>query len=290
MSEESSRLVPAEPDALDDAQRAYMPRIPWKWLIVGLSLFGLAYYGYTWREHQRALGLQKQIVTAYACVEPIAQHYRALRGHIEKWALQASQQSPPREFVDPRLTSQTLENGRGIYLRVPLETARGKQAFEAYASQMEPDAIGRCLGVQATSARPLFEKGKVLLPEWIGEVRSEETEMRLRVLDAELATVSKRDIPEIAETMRADWFMLTLETGEDRSKAPVHVYVWDVHTGHKLLATRAAANGLLINTRYDVPGAPAAPRVAHDATSGGAIDCSIARQIREKLDAEPPSH
>jgi hypothetical protein len=90
-------------------------------------------------------------------------------------------------------------------------------------------------------------------------------------------------VPIVSNLLRAEYFLLVVQQGENRRDAPVDVYLWDLRENRQLLRTRIQARGVLIPVRIDrmLPGvqvqaAPGVPAM----TSGGAHDCSIAAQIK----------
>lgn len=278
------RLRPARPHSSEE-RPAYLPRIPWKWILLGVVLVGGVVGWWQWTQHQKAEALRSDILRAYdAQVAPMGERYRAFRSKLETWTTQAAQR-PPRQHVDARLKISALHRGQGLYLRVPTKAARSADTLAAAARAMELDAIPRCLAIAPISARGIWEMGGVLEPSWRDGARDASGVMRLRVLDDELARRSSRDLPVLANMMRSQWFLLVLQNGENRRDHPVDVFLWDLRRDQQLLAVRVQARGLLVPARIHVEGAPPSPRVEHR-QSGGAHDCSIAAQVKE-LTGEP---
>jgi hypothetical protein len=121
------------------------------------------------------------------------------------------------------------------------------------------------------------------MPQWLDAVREEPDFLRLRVVDEQLARNMAVDVPIVSNLLRAEYFLLVVQQGENRRDAPVDVYLWDLRENRQLLRTRIQARGVLIPVRIDrlLPGvqvqaAPGVPAM----TSGGAHDCSIAAQMK----------
>jgi hypothetical protein len=82
------------------------------------------------------------------------------------------------------------------------------------------------------------------------------------------------------DVARADYFMLTIQHGEDRRSAPVDVFLWDLQRREPLLRARVQARGTFLPARIAIGDAPtaAAQRLPERA---GLVDCSIASLVRE---------
>src|SRR5262249_42601232 len=117
-------------------------------------------------------------------------------------------------------------------------------------------------------------------PEWLDALRREGDVTRLRVIEDQLGRHVHVDVPVVSTMMRADWFMLVIQQGENRRDFPVDVYLWDLHEQRQLLRARIQGRGLLVPVRVQFPGIDPGPPVHSNLTTGGAQDCSIASQIR----------
>ncbi|MBX7191072.1 MAG: hypothetical protein K1X94_03390 [Sandaracinaceae bacterium] len=281
----SPRLRAAKPDPEElEGRPAYMPSIPWKWALVAVLALAGVYFGYQYREGARADAMREQILTTHEeHLAPIVERYRTFRTRIEDWTMEAANAGEPERWSDPRLRISGLHGGEGLYLRLHAEDATSREGVERGGRAMREDAITRCLGIAPASARGLFENGEFLMPSWLDQVREEPDYLRLRVLDEQLARNMSVDVPIVANLLRAQYFLLVIEQGENRRDAPVDVYLWDLRENRQLLRTRVQARGVLIPVRIDrmLPGvqvqdAPGVPAM----TSGGAHDCSIAAQIK----------
>ncbi len=281
----AQRLRAARPDPDElDGRPDYMPKIPWRWAALGVLVLAGVYFGYQYREGERAEAMRAQVLATHEeHLAPIVERYRTFRERIEDWTMEAASAGEPERWADPRLRISGLHGGEGLYLRVRAEDATSREGIERGASQMTEDAITRCLGIAPSSARGLFENGAFLMPEWLDGVREEPDFLRLRVLDEALARNIEVDVPILSNLLRSEYFLLVVQQGENRRDAPVDVYLWDLGENRQLLRTRIQARGVLIPVRIDrmLPGvqvqaAPGVPAM----TSGGAHDCSIAAQVK----------
>jgi len=279
-SSSQKRLVPARPDAGDGGGRPpWAPRFPWRWVVLGACALGLFVGSYVFRERQKATVLRQSILKAYdQKVEPVAKRYRAFRQELENRVLGAAEGGVTETAVDERLKISGLHGARGLYLRLREENAQSREAIADAAATMEPDAITRCLGLSPTSVRTLYERGDFLERDWTDRIREEESLPRLEVFDDEVNRRYERDLPPVVESMRADYFLLAMVRGANRRVAPVDVYLWDLRrTQSELLRVRTKSRGMLLPGRIAPGGGDLPPPPIH---SSGAVDCSIAAQVK----------
>lgn len=273
------RLKPATLEH-DGGRPPYRPRLPWKWIFLGLSAVAILGGTHYVREESKASALRGEITSAYDLhLAEAAARVRAFRGKLEGWTVEAAAHKP-ETFVDNRLNLAGLHKARGVYLRIPAEAAKSPETIEEAASKMTVDAITKCLGVTPTPLRGLYQNGRILMPGWIEEARDSGSVMRLRVMDEELARHVRNDLPPILTLLQADYFLLILEQGENRIGAAVDAFMWDLREDQLLLAARVEADGVLIPARIGMKGAPRTASAAMLAGSGAA-DCSIAAHIKE---------
>lgn len=259
-----------------------MPRLPWRWIVLGAAVLIATFGGYYLRREQRSDTLREEMLALHeAQLSEVASRYLAFRHRLEGLVHEAAQAGEPETWVDPRLNLAGLRAGDGLYLRLPIDAARDREQIPRAARGMSPDSILRCLGIPAMNARGLYESGEFLTPEWVEALREEESMMRLRVLEEQLTRHVQVDAPVVMNTIQADWFLLVLQQGDNRRDHPVDVYLWDLRRDRQLLRARIQARGILVPVRLRFEGAGAAGGDGPvDPTSGGANDCSIASQIR----------
>ncbi len=274
------RLIPARP-AADQEAAGYMPRIPWRLLLLGTLSVGTVATGYWVSQRHKAEALRSQIIQVHEqeLAEP-ARRYLELRGKLEGMILEAASRAPD-DFADRRLRLSGLRAGKGLYLRLTAKDAASRQGIEKGADAMEGDAIPSCLGLAPASARGLWEKGAFLAPDFVKRVRKSSGVMPLRVLDTMLANHIRTDLPVVLNLMRSDWFLLVIQQGESRREQPVDVFLWDLRSKQQLLRGRVQAAGVLLSVRVKSKDAPPGPRRAPDQLEAAtANDCSIAAKIK----------
>jgi hypothetical protein len=276
-----ARIIPARPAEREESA-GYMPRLPWRFILLGMLSVATVMGGYLLNERRKADRLRAQIVQVHEqeLAEP-ARRYREFREKLEGWVTAAASHTP-RNYADPRLRLTGLRSGRGLYLRLSAKDATTRKGIATGALAMEADAIGSCLGLAPASARGVWEKGAFLTPEWRKSALKNDSVMGLRVTDTVLARHIRADLPTVLNLLRSDWFLLVLQHGEDRREQPVDVLLWDMQSGQQLLRGRIQASGVLMPVRVRSKGAPPAPALpAARLLDGAANDCSIAAQIKE---------
>lgn len=275
-------LRPARPDAAEGEGRpSYMPRMPWRWIVLGTAFIGALFATYYTRQTRTSEAIRQGMLTVHEeQLSEIATRYIRFRERIEGLIAEAAQGGEPDTWVDPRLNISGLRQGVGLYVRLPAEAARDREKIGPAARGAQPDAIMRCLGIAPMNLRGFYEKGEFLLPDWVEAVREEQDQMRLRVLEDQLGRHVQVDVPVLATMMQADWLMVVLQQGENRTDHPVDVFLWDLQRNQPLLRARVQARGLLVPVRLGFDGAPSGSAAGAPSRSGGAQDCSIASQLR----------
>src|SRR5690242_3918708 len=117
-----TRLTAARPAASDESE-GYRPRVPWRFVLLGLLTLGTVVGGYSRNERRKADQLRAEIIQVHdqELAEP-ARRYRELREKLEGWVLEAGRRAPD-SFAHPRLQLPGLRAGKGLYLRLPAKAA-----------------------------------------------------------------------------------------------------------------------------------------------------------------------
>jgi hypothetical protein len=277
------RIAPARPHAADDA-RAYMPRIPWHFVALGTLTLVVVMGGYYMKQRQKAEQLRDQMIQVYEVeLSEARDAYTKLRDKLEDLIVNAAA-TDPKNFGDARLKLANLRNGNGLYLRLPLAAAKTREGIAAAAKVAEPDQIAKCLGLAPASARGLYEKGDFLTPAYLKKLKEQTDVLHLRVEDEMLSRRIRADLPSVLGLGRSDWFMLVLEEGEERSEAPVRVFVWGLQQGELLFRARVQGEGTMLTTRILSKGTENAPPIEESKVRRGATDCSIAGKLKSLSD------
>lgn len=274
------RLTPARPDTPEAA--SYRPRFPLRWIILAITLTTTVTVGFRIKERGKAAALRQQILSVHEQeLGPAKERYQAFRQRVEALVHEAAADDPPAPYVHPQLKLAGLRSGKGLYLRIPRAAGGDPGQLASAATRMEQDALVRCLGLTAASARGLYEQGGFLSDEWAEETRQEEGVMELRVRDEMLAQHIERDLPSILSLLKSQWLLLVLQGEEARGEGPVDVYLWDLSADTKLLSARIQPRGIYLRAR--IAGKDARPHLAKEGgalAAGSAQDCSIAAQLQ----------
>jgi hypothetical protein len=281
------RLSPARP-AVQDGSAAYMPRLPWRWILLGALSVTTVVTGYVISQQRKAEALRAQIVQAHERLAEPSRRYFEVRTKLEDWILAAASKAPDA-YADRRLRIPGLRSGKGLYLRLMAKDAGTKEGIEKGAVAMDADFIPSCLGLAPESARGLWEKGAFLKPEWLEEVRKDASVMKLRVSDTVLERHMNADLPAVLNMLRSDWFLLVLQQAETRHNQPVDVFLWDMRSGEQLLRGRVRQSGVLLGARIRTKDAPAPTMAAGQREGAVADDCAIAGQIKQLAGTQAPS-
>jgi hypothetical protein len=274
------RLTPARPQSRSDSV-GYLPKIPWRYVLLGTLSLLVVVGGYSWKEQRKAVALRASILRVHEIqLAPAREAYLAARAKLERLIISAAN-GPSDDHVDERLNLPGLRSGSGLYMRIPLAQAVSSPKITAATKAMQPDAIPSCLGLSPVSARGLYETGAFLLPEFIANLQEQNNVMHLRVQDDVLSRHIRADLPSIMNMIHSQWFMLVLEEGPNRRDAPVRAFLWDLAHDQLLLRARVKSQGILVTSHILSKGVQSERAVEpnqHDAAA--ANDCSIAAAIR----------
>jgi hypothetical protein len=283
MAEDSDKkLEPARPSTDQDERAAFMPRFPWRWVILGVVAIGFLSGSYLWRQHDKTVTLRTRILTSYhGELSPFVERYGAFRDKIEGLVMGVKDDDPPETYADPRLNLSALHQGQGLYLRLSREQAQTPGGIALAAKDLLRDGIGRCLGVAPTSLRGFYESGEFLLPAWPEEVETADL-ARLEVLEADLSRRVDRDLPSIATAMQAQYLLVIIQQTNRRAEAPSDVYIWDLRDEKLLLSVRTEPVGRMVPVRIALPGVDVPRTPTPDLNDSIlATDCAIAAQVKE---------
>lgn len=236
--------------------------------------------GYLWKEQRKAVELRASIVRVHETeLAPAREAYIAAREKLERLILSAAG-AATEDSVDKRLHLPGLRSGTGLYLRLPLAAAADKESIATGAKVMEPDNIATCLGLAPASARGMYENGEFLLPGFIDGVKEQKSVMHLRVQDDMLSRRIRSDLPSVMGSLRADWFMLVLQEGDNRRDAPVRVFLWNLAQEELLLRARVQSQGILLSSHILSAGTNPSTGEITPRDTGAANDCSIAAALK----------
>ncbi|MET0388406.1 MAG: hypothetical protein ABW321_20710 [Polyangiales bacterium] len=275
------RLVPARPPSSEQPTGSYLPRLPWRYLLIAGGILLAVVLAYTWRQEHKAAELRAHLthITGTELKEASAQAM-AFRTEIERLTLAAAKQDT-QTSVAPDFQLQDLRSGRGSYLRIPLAAASDVHAIADAAKVMEPDWIPSCLGLNPTTTRELYEVGEFLAPSFVRDLSSKSV-MQLRVMEDTVQRRRQTDLTNLLAATHSDWFMLVLQEGESRRDDPVRVFLWDLKRDTLLVRARVRSQGILLTTRIESQGiTPSRTKPSDENGAPAANDCSIANALKK---------
>ena len=276
MSEEELKPARFEEDQVEP----FGPRIPYKWVLITVVAVATLITALTMRSAQEVEALRARILEVHAAqIEPVAQRVLAFRSGLEERIQQAASLEV-EDFANPRFRFSGIHNAQVLYLRISAEAAASAESLREAAVNMRADAIGSCFGVAPMSMRGMYLSDAPLQPSWVEEVRSAEDRRRLEALDYSIGRHVERELPLLVTMMQSQLFMLVIERGESRRAHPVDVFLWDLGREELLVRARVVSRGRLLSVRVRSEDSPNITRERRPNDTSGAVDCSIAQQVR----------
>ena len=262
----------------------YSPRIPWKAISIALLVLLVLGGGYYYQSHRETEATRAKIHALYAKeVAPVAKRLKPFRLRLSRWILQASAKEP-KDTVAAGWSLNQLREKKSLYLRVIApEPIKDQSQVVDSLPLMGRDAIGRCLGIHHVSARTLFEDKEFLTPRWLKAVDETEQHMRLRVFSETLARRISSDVPVYEALMdESEYFLLAVQRGPSRKNTAVDFWAFALPSGKEIFSLRAKGAGRVIHAQIGNPSTKGS-KVPSPADDLGALDCSIANQLRGLL-------
>jgi hypothetical protein len=263
----------------ETSEGGFGPRIPWKWILIigGLiaALIVVAQLG----QAREISSLRARIVEVHETqIAPLSARALEFRERLEGLVMEAATSDMTTE-VDSRFRFSAIHNAQVIYLRIPAEAAESAESIREAALAAGSDSIGACLGVAPLSLRGMYESDAPLRANWIEEVNAAEDRRRLESLDYQIGQHVQRDLPLLMTMVQSHLFMLVLERGATRREHPVDFFLWDLRRDELLVRARARSRGRLLSVRVRTEDGTAIQERRGGNTTG-AVDCSIAQQLR----------
>lgn len=274
-----------------------MPPHFWLWLLIGLTVFAVVYWWLAARElaGQKAGLMAKQRTIA----QSIGPRILPFRAKVESWVVEFGAERWPGDFVETDVDLEAVRTSSGVYLRLLQSSARDSRTIASAATRSLHDGFTSCFfirkgeadarnGASCTNlgdcasgllcnewnvcARPprpynlrlAYRAMRVLSQQWLEELHEATSDLAVRVLERDLAGVTKNDIPVAIDLLSdARYFTLVLdedsntelpvplngagrETDEQRLQRvshPARVGVWELSSGKLLARVRRQAGG-----------------------------------------------
>lgn len=243
-----ARLRPAQYDEASQGG-AYRPGFPWARVVAVVVALFAGWGLYTWRQGVRAEAVRQELETIHAGqIAPTLAALQELRDAVEEYAFGARGGAATRQ-VDEGLRFSELHDKRIVYARVTAPDLRSETNVRQALQRERPDSLGPCLGFDVLPASKLYEVPTVLTDEWLQESKDKTNVAFLRMRKAQLEQAVQIDLKRVSRLAPADYFLLAVVQGQDRTRDPVDVFMWDLRSGEQLVRTRTDAKGQLINFR-----------------------------------------
>ena len=266
----------------------FLPRIQWRFwapilaLVVGFPSF------WSLKRAREARHLRARLLVDHATLTAtLGPQYRATRSFLERVTSDAV--GPyAGEMRSPELTLDALAAEPVLYGRVRVHEVNSPAEVAASLRHRYPDQLTACLGVEASLARELFDKGAFLLPDFVESVRTAPSAERLHALREDLLYRLRRDTSFIVEALRRRYFVLAVDEAHASVDGPTRVFVFDLRSQRQVLRARDAGTGVRV-IPFAIAGVTSHP-VGVRALSGESVsghDCSVANAVRSALGVEP---
>lgn len=300
------------------------------WGYAGLVLAVTFILHWKWTSSSVDRGKQKLLADQRGVSVELGPRWLPLRDKIEKWTMDLAKSAGP-EVVDRDALGKWDFRGRsGIYLRLRVEDAQAPESIRAGARNSLRDAFTACLmrvpnpsatagkeckrtrdcparefcneqdhcskPAQPFNLRVAYRSMAILSDEWVRDVQAVDSELRLRLYQANYEDAIRDDLPLAAELLsQAQYYLVVLDETPAGMAMPAadagvsageavqgtahyaRVGVYRLSDDKPLLRIRRAAGGELIG---------AAPNIDADALAARqrqANSCALALAVREAM-------
>jgi hypothetical protein len=257
---------------------SFAPRINWRfWGPVLAVLIG---FPLLWRQrrHAEAERRRAQLLREHAALTAsLAPSYRALRDDVTRWVTE-SVGAYPGDLRDPSFSWNTFTADRALYGRVRVSEVNDTATALRSLRHRYPDQFMSCLGVEATFAREVFDKGEFLLPAFEEAVRGTDDADRLHALREDLIYRLRRDTAMLVDASRRRYFVLAVDEGRVSVQGATRVMVFDLTARRGVLRARGRGDDMVF-IPFQIVGTPR-PSGPMPTPGLSQHDCSVANAVR----------
>jgi len=270
-----------QPSRFDEKSlQTFGPQIPWKWIIPAILGVVAVIVAVNMRGARDLENLRARILEVHETqIVPLSERVLTFRSGLEE-KIQEAAGAVTEDYADPRFRFSGIHNAQVLYLRISADDAGSPESIREAALTSFPDSIGSCLGIAPISMRGLYASDAPLQPLWVEEVREAESRQRLEALDYSIGQHVERELPLLMTMTQSQLFMLVVERGETRRSHPVDVFLWDLSRDALLVKAQVTSRGRLLSVHVRTDDSPGIRRERRPNNTSGAIDCSIAQQVR----------
>lgn len=305
--------------------RLRFPSIPprfWLWVFVVLAVWAIVYWKYT--QGQLESARNRIMAKQRAVAAEVGSRFFPLRDQLEAWVI-AGAADFPGDFVAPEALQSDFRTKPGVYLRLLVDDAREPDKIREAATLSLRDGFTSCLTrannpdpyagpacqfnrdcpsgqhcnetlhcsepAQPYNLRIAYRATRVLTESWVRDVR-DANDMRLRLLQRDLDTAVKEDVPfAIDIIVRGQYFLFVLDEKASPDvplpdagslseslqsvEHPARVFIYDMKQRKLLLRARSSATA-------DVGVGTTDPKIAL-AVRRQANNCALGLVVRKML-------
>lgn len=290
----SSSSPPPPDDGLPPARglasredQPFAPRVNWRFwapILVVLVAFPLIWWR---RRHAEAERRRAQLLREHAALTAtLAPGYRALRDDLTRWVVEGV--GPYQgDLRTPSFAWPAFAMERALYARVRVGEVRDVDTALRSLRHRYPDQLMPCLGLEASLAREVLDKGEFLLPAYVDAVRATDDTDRLHALREDLLFRLRRDTPLFVDTARRRYFVLAVDEARVSVEGPTRVFVYDLAARQLVLRARGVGDDLVL-IPFAIGGVPRPARPSRLPPPGlSQHDCSVANAVRAVAGVSP---
>lgn len=266
-------------------------------------------------ERELQSGQQALLAKQRAVAATLGKEWFPLRDKLEAEILGAAKGDYQGDLVDPQARTGAFKTQPGLYLRMRLADARSVESIRKVAADAKKDAFAACLlrepnerGVRgeidggAFAEQPwnlgqAYAATRILTDDWVGEVKSADDDLRLRVFQEQFDHAQQREIPVAIDVVtRAQFLLLALDEDVPEAAAyvdagtfteealqmvphPTRVHLFDLSSGREILRLRRVGGAQVISAGERA----VTDEETRDAEQRQANNCALARRVDEAL-------
>lgn len=290
MSGEESRDLNLEPARWgeDGGFEGYRRGFPWKLLLGIAVVVGSVIALHTFAGMRRVESARSELLALIdAEVVPMRKEIVGLRARVSELALERYRREElDAPFVAEGFDLESLREGQVLTLRLIRHGELGEGDVGLAVRHGAPDDIGSCLGVKNIPASVLYEGSDFLGEDFVENVQAADSELELRGIRDQLERRLYEVLPRLREGVASGRMILSIERPDE---ARIEVFILELETGRDLMRLLARSDvGRLISARAEFAGVRStnAPLPEDEKPLRGAVDCGVARQIRDLLERE----
>lgn len=219
----------------------------WGWAALILAAMGIFYWK---NEQSRVEGARQALLARQRAVDAeLGPRWKPLRDRIEAWTMELAGEAKPDVIETAELASFGFRDAPGIYLRLPLSSAKTLDGIRSGAKDSLRDGFTSCLfrianpdpfagpacrhtrdcapgqlcnevdhcapPAQPYNLRVAYRAMRVLDDVWMRDIEAADGDLRVRVLTESFDDLVKDDIPVAIDLLtRAKYYLVVVDEAE----------------------------------------------------------------------------